>query len=139
MTAGWAAVAVAGAAGAICWLSFQLPPASSSDFDQLHIAARALLAGTDPYAAVLASRQAFPLLYPLPAVPVAVPFAWLPLGLARALWAALGAGALTLAAQRYGRGLPVALLSAPFLNAVVLGQWSPLLTAAAVFPLLGWA
>ena len=50
-----------------------------------------------------------------------------------------GAGALTLAAQRYGRGLPVALLSAPFLNAVVLGQWSPLLTAAAVFPLLGWA
>ena len=89
---GWAAVAVAAAAGIVCWLSFRVPPVTSSDFDQLHIAARALLAGTDPYAAV-AARQPFPLLYPLPAVLVAVPFAWLPLEIARAFWAALGAGA----------------------------------------------
>ena len=78
MPPGWAAVAVAAAAGIVCWLSFRVPPVTSSDFDQLHIAARALLAGTDPYAAV-AARQPFPLFYPLPAVLVAVPFAWLPL------------------------------------------------------------
>ena len=48
---------------------------------------------------------------------------------------------MTIAARRYGRGLPAALLSASFLNAVILGQWSPFLTALAVLPVLGvaWA
>jgi hypothetical protein len=44
----------------------------------------------------------------------------------------------TLAALRYRRGLLPALLSANLLNAVVQGQWSPLLTAAAVLPPLTW-
>ena len=135
------ALAAAGVGGLICWLSYRLPPPSVSDFDNLHIATRGLLAGKDPYAAVVASGIGYPLFYPLPACLLVLPVAWLPLPLARVGWAALSAGVFTLAAQRYGRGLPVALLSAPFLNAIVLGQWSPLLPAAVAFPLLGcvWA
>ncbi len=115
-------------------MGFRLPPPTSSDFDQLHVAARALLEGRNPYKAVTASGFAFPLFYPMTAVLLVLPFAWLPLEAARIGWAALGAGALALAAERYGRALYVSLLSAPFLNAILLGQWSPLVTAAAAVP-----
>jgi hypothetical protein len=54
------------------------------------------------------------------------------------MWAALGAALFVLAALRYRRGLLPALLSASFLNAVIQGQWSPLLTAAAALPALSW-
>jgi hypothetical protein len=67
-----------------------------------------------------------------------VPIARLPLELARAIWAGLGAALFTAAGLRYGRGLFVALLSASFLNTVVQGQWSTYLTAAAVLPWLGF-
>ena len=49
----------------------------ASDFNQLWYAARALLSGGSPYAAVGPGRTfdwPFPLFYPLPAVLVAVPF-----------------------------------------------------------------
>ena len=128
---------VALASALICWVSYRLPPASISDFDQLVIAARALVRGGDPYAAVVAWGHPYPLLYPLPAVLLAVPVAWLPLDLARAAWAGIGAGCLAAAGLRYGRGLPVALLSASFGNALALGQWSPIATAAVALPLLG--
>ena len=75
---------------------------------------------------------------PLPAILVALPLGDLPFAVARSLWAAASAAVFVLAALRYGRGLPVALLSASFLNAVIQGQWSPLLTAAAVVPALSW-
>ena len=122
----------------LCWIVFQLPPPPSvADFDQFHIAARALLRGEDPYAAVRDAGWTYGLLYPLPAVLLAIPLAWLPLEIARSLWVAAGAGLLALAAQRYGRGLGVALLSAPFITALAMGQWAPFLTAAAVLPWLG--
>jgi hypothetical protein len=126
------------AAGVVCWASYHIAPASTSDFDIIIVAGQALLRGEDPYALVpAASPVGDPLFYPLPTVLLVLPLTQIPLELARALWAALSAGLLTLAAVRYGRGLAVALVSAPFLNAIVLGQWSPLLTAAAVLPFLG--
>jgi hypothetical protein len=67
-----------------------------------------------------------------------IPLARLPLELARAIWAGLGAALFAAAGIRYGRGLLVALLSAGFLNAVLQGQWSTYLTAAAVLPWLGF-
>ena len=139
------ATGAASAAALLCWIGFRLPPPTSSDFDQLHLAARAVLAGRDPYEAVYeavgASGLAFPLFYPLPAVLLVLPLAWLPVELARVAWAAIGAGALALAAERYGRGLYVGMLSAPFLNAILLGQWSPLITAAVAIPAISmvWA
>jgi hypothetical protein len=127
---------VALASAVICWLSYRFTTGSISDFDQLVIAARALIRGENPYRAVVAWGHPYPLWYPLPAVLVAVPVAWLPLELARAAWAGIGGGCLAAAALRYRRALPVALLSASFGNALALGQWSPIATSAAVFPLL---
>jgi hypothetical protein len=134
------AVLVACAAALLNAAAFRLPPATSSDLDQLLFAGRALLAGRDPYAEV-ATHFPFPLFYPLPAVLLTLPIAPLPLELARSLWAALVSGLFAWAAWRYGRGLWVALLSPQFFQAVVLGQWSPLLTAGVVLPWLGvaWA
>jgi hypothetical protein len=125
-------------AGVVCWVAYLIPPPSTSDFEPLWVGGRALLAGLDPYAVVPTTGTRYPLFYPLPAVLVSLPMAALPFALAKAFWAALGAAVFVVAALRYRRGLLPALLSASFLNAVIQGQWSPLLTAAAVLPGLSW-
>jgi hypothetical protein len=123
----------------VCWLAYRLPPPSSSDFDQIWVAARALISGADPYAVIPTIGTHYPFFYPLPAVLVGIPFAVFPLPAARVVWAAASGVVFAWAALRYGRGLPVALLSASYLNAVIQGQWSPLMTSAAVVPALSWA
>jgi hypothetical protein len=135
----WAATAAAGiVSGLLCWAAYRLPPETTSDFAQIWIGARALFSGADPYTVVPTTGTRYPLFYPATSLVAAAPFAAVPLELARVLWAAVNGGALAFAAVRYGRGLPPALLGACFLNAVVQGQWSPLLTAAAVLPTLSW-
>jgi hypothetical protein len=130
---------VAGAlAGLICWIAYRIPPPSTSDFEPLWVAARALRAGQDPYDVVPTTGTRYPLYYPLPAVLISWPLGLLSFPWARVVWAALGAALFVLAALRYQRGLLPALLSASFLNAVIQGQWSPLLTAAAALPALSW-
>jgi hypothetical protein len=119
-------------------LAYRLPPASTSDFELVWVGARALLAGRDPYAVVPTTGTHYPLFYPLTAILVGVPFAAFAFPVARVLWAILSGAAFAWAALRYGRGLPTALLSANFLNAVIQGQWSPLLIAAALVPALSW-
>jgi hypothetical protein len=133
-TAYAAAAAIVGSL--LCWAAYRLPPPTTSDLDQLLIAARALFAGKDPYA-VVAHSQYYPLYYPLPAVLLVAPLAVLPTEWARVVWAGIGAAVFSLAAMRYGRGLAVGMLSASFLHALVLNQWSPILTAGAVIPWLG--
>jgi hypothetical protein len=83
----------------------------------------------------------FPLFYPISAVVLALPLGFLPLELARIAWAGVGGALLFLAARRYGRALPTALLSAGTVSALIQGQWSPYLTAAIAWPLLAgiWA
>ncbi len=122
----------------ICWLAYRIPPASTSDFELIWIGARALLSGEDPYAVVPTTGTQYPLYYPLTAIVLGVPFAPLPFAWARVVWAGLSGAAFAWAALRYGRGLPAALLSANFLNAVIQGQWSPLLIAGAILPPLSW-
>ena len=95
-------------------------------------------AGLDPYTIVPTVGTRYPLYYPLPAILVAFPLGYLPFAVARSLWAAASAAVFVLAALRKGRGLLPALLSACFLNAILQGQWSPLLTAAAVLPAVSW-
>jgi len=124
--------------GFVCWLAYSVPPASTSDFELVWVGARALLSGADPYAVVPTTGTHYPLYYPLTAIVVGLPFAGLPFPWARVAWAALSGAAFAWAAFRYGRGLPPALLSANFVNAVIQGQWSPLLVAAAVLPALSW-
>ena len=135
----WGLVLAAGLiSGFVCWLAYRLPPPSTSDFEPIWVGARALLAGADPYAVVPTTSTHYPLYYPLTAVVIGLPFAGLPFDWARVAWAALSGAGFAWAAVRYGRGLPAALLSANFLNAVIQGQWSPLMTAAVVLPALSW-
>jgi SAM-dependent methyltransferase len=101
-------------------------------------AGRALLHGADPYAAVAPLGTGYPFFYPISAVVLAAPLAWLPWPVFHVVGMGISGFAFGLAAERYGRGLMAAVLSAAFAEAMVEGQWSPLLTAAAVIPTLGF-
>jgi hypothetical protein len=116
-----------------------------SDFDQLWFAARALWRGADPYALIGPGRPfdwRWPFVYPLSTAVAFLPFAVLPVLVARVAFTSLSAGVLAFALSRRGRGVLVVLLSASMLDAVRTAQLSPLLTAAVlltgasfVFPL----
>lgn len=103
------------------------------DFTWPWRAARALLAGLDPYA-VIRPVGPFPFdayfKYPLPAALVAIPFAPLSGELAGALFIGLSTALLTWALTRESwERLPL-LLSGCFASAAKSAQWSPLLAAA---------
>ena len=137
--------------GVVCALGFwmvtrRIPQFVAKDFTYPWRAARALLAGLDPYVAIQPTgpypyESRFP--YPLPAALVAVPLAWLQAAVAGAVFFGLSAAALTwaLLADRGGGGLGRLwmLASAPFGMALALGQWSPLLVAGALLPACAWA
>ena len=76
---------------------------TQTDFAQLWYAARALPHGVSPYTVVGPGKGlegSFPLIYPMPAVLLAVPFSLVPLRLADALFCAVGAFALAWAITR---------------------------------------
>src|SRR5262249_33259563 len=83
----------------------------------------------------------FPLLYPASAVVAAIPFAAIPLRLANVLFTAGSAVVLAWAVTRERLWTPKlwVFASGGYLAAVHLAQWSPLLTAAAFLPSLGFA
>ncbi len=133
-------LALAGAIlGALAALAHQLAPAQHpADVLQWWTAARALVHGQDPYAAVVALHLPWPLYYPLTAILPVMPLAGIPVALAHVVWSAFGGAMLGLAAR--GRsGLAPALLSGSFFAAAFEGQWSPLLVAACVLPNLAFA
>lgn len=112
-----------------------------SDFAQLWHAARAWLAGIDPYSVVGPDKAFvwdFPLLYPMPAVLVAVPFALLPLWLADALFIGTGSGLLAWGLMRDRLDDPrlLVFISGAGALAIQTSQWSPLLCATALLPVL---
>lgn len=123
------------AAGALAWW-VRTHVTGFTDFDQMWTAGRLVVAGHDPYPAFAAGR--FPLLYPMPAVVATMPFALLPASLAAAMWTALGFGFLSFGLTRRAWWPLIALASLPAVEAAQLAQWSPILTAAALFPALGW-
>jgi len=127
----WLPLALTAWAALLGWLTVGWP----WDAVQLQIAARAYLAGSDPYAAVPAAGFPFELYYPFPAVLLAVPFAAMPDALARVAWAAA-----TGAAFVWGvRGAPrAAALSAGFAVCLVLGQIAPAMMGVAAVPWLGF-
>ena len=108
-----------------------------SDFDQLWIGARAVVAGENPYA-VVPRQFAWPLFYPMPAVVVSLPFSALPMAWAPAIWIAFGFALLAWALSATGWWPLLLLATNPAVNAMELGQWSPVLTAAALMPSLAW-
>lgn len=101
----------------------------------------ALLNGTNPYDVVGPGRLFewnFPLLYPLPALVLASPLTLASLRGCIGLFAALSSGLLVFVLTRDGwQRLPL-IASCPLLYAMGLVQWSPLLTASALIPMLGF-
>jgi hypothetical protein len=100
-----------------------------------------LLEGNDPYRVIQATGPYpfnTPLLYPLPAAIVALPFAPIPAALAGTLFVALGSSLLAfgLTKDREGLAKLPLFVSAPFCMAAILAQWAPLMTAAALLPSL---
>jgi hypothetical protein len=129
---GLLAVALSELTAAIAWPGF-------SDFVDPWLGARALLHGDNPYAVVWAAHPGVPLYYPLPGLLLIAPLAILPRIHAEAIFTGLGVGALAYAG--WGSPLIVACLSASLLASIAMGQWTPLLTASALLPSLGfvWA
>ena len=116
-------------------------PAWPTDFDQLWHAARALWQGVDPYSVVGPGKQFqwnWPLYYPLPAVLLATPFAWMPVAVARVAFATVGGAVLGWAMGYRAAALWPLALSAAYLIAVSRAQWSPLILAAAWVPALAF-
>lgn len=101
------------------------------------MAARGWLSGLSPYYTTLHSAWPVPLLYPMPAVLVAAPFAWMPWIVARAAFAGVSGAVLAYAVTRRGWWPLLICASGPFLAAITVSQWSPLFAAAAILPPLG--
>ncbi|HEX6536510.1 MAG TPA: hypothetical protein VF041_18110 [Gemmatimonadaceae bacterium] len=134
------AVAIGGASGLLCW-AFIRRPGYHADFIYPWTAARALLAGENPYHVLsggLAEPFQAPLFYPLPAVIAALPLAVLPFAPAGALFFSLSAALLAFAVTSDGWARLPLFASGPFIVAASLAQWSPLVMAAALLPGMEW-
>lgn len=136
-----AIAALAGAWGASLTFAFFSRPGFYGDFLAFWYAARAWLSGLDPYAVTPSAAPYLVddrFLYPLPSVIAMTPFAALPLAAAAAAFFGLSSSLLgyALARDRWDR-LPL-FLSFPYVMAASLGQWSPLVMAAALLPGIGF-
>jgi hypothetical protein len=128
------ACAIGVAAGLLAF-AFLDRPGSGGDFFFVWSSARTLLAGKNPYHTIPVGPENpgnDVLQYPLPALLLIAPLAWLPVALAGGLFIGIASAFLAYALTRDGfHRLPM-FMGAPFLMAVSLGQWSPLVTAAAL-------
>lgn len=135
----WVALAIAIVAGLSVFLFLSRPDAQS-DFFHYWSAARTLVSGGDPYTVIAvgpANPGGDPTLYPLPALLFLVPVAGLALPVAGALFFGVSCGLAAWGVARTGADRLPLFLSAPFLLALSLGQWSPLLIAATLSPWMG--
>jgi hypothetical protein len=110
------------------------------DFEQVWYAARAILAGNDPYQLIGPGRPFpfdFEFRYPLTAAVVAIPVAPLSADVASGLFVGLGMACLAWVLMRHGHGPLIGFLSASVISVMDSVQWSPLLAAATVIAPLG--
>ena len=132
---------VIGLAGGLLAFAAQSRSGAAPDFIYPWTAARALLGGANPYAALpggMAHPFEAPLLYPLPAILVTIPLAMLTLPLASGVFIGISVFVMAYVLSEENWDRIVLFLGAPFLLAVALGQWSPLLTATALLPAGGF-
>jgi hypothetical protein len=131
-----------GATAGLTSYAFLDRPGFSSDYFHVWAGAKTLLAGGNPYKLTPTGPHnpgATPLFYPLPALLLIVPFAYLDLAVSGGLFVGISSAALAYLVTRGGYHRLPLFMSAPFLMAVSLGQWSPLVAAAALEPNLGFA
>src|SRR5262245_24878825 len=102
-----------------------------------------LAQGKNPYELIGPGRtyeHPWPLVYPATAAVASMPFAWAPPRLADALFVGFGAAALAWALTRKTLANPqlFVFVSFPVAISAQTVQWSPLMTAAALTPCLGF-
>jgi hypothetical protein len=132
------AIAIGEACGLLAWAT---QFTGRTDWAQIWYGARALIDGTSPYSVVGPGRLfewEFPLLYPLPAIVVGVPFSLAPLSPAVGLFVGCSTALLAFGLTKSGWAKLVLLACAPFALATLSAQWSVLLTAAVLLPPLGF-
>jgi len=129
--------------GAYADLFWTHPRSGTSDFQQPWAAARLLAQGKNPYELIGPGRtfeHHWPLVYPATAAVASMPFAWASARVADALFVGFGAAVLAWALTRRTFANPQlwVFASFPMMVSAQTVQWSPLLTAAAVTPALGF-
>ena len=120
--------------------SLAMRDTAPSDFTNVWYAARALLAGLNPYDVIgpgLPYPFQFPFFYPLPAAIAVVPLAPFSDALARAMFMAISGTCFAWALMAHGYAPLLGMLSAATIVAVELVQWSPIMAAAVVLAPLG--
>jgi hypothetical protein len=113
------------------------------DFIQFLYHASAWIHGADPYAGGYPIMRATrvirePLFYPFPTLLVVAPLTLLPVHVAIAAFVAFSAAILAFGLLRRSPDRLPLFLGSGFLVSLVLGQWSPLITATLLVPSLGW-
>ena len=114
-------------------LTLVVRPNVHTDFEVLWSASRMWAAGQDPYA-----LRPCCLFYPLPALMLVWPVHWLPMDIAMAIFVAVPATLLAWRLSRDALWPLLALASPSFVMSAVLGQWSPWLLLAMLWPALGF-
>jgi hypothetical protein len=113
-------------------------PGVVSDWDATWVGARALLRGQNPYTSIPNPPWPWGLNYPMPAVILSVPFAFLPLPLARALFVAVGTVLFTWAVLERGTWRLYLVVSGAMYWSWIPVQWAPVLIGSVLTPGLAW-
>lgn len=113
----------------------------SSDLLHFWFATRTMLSGGNPYSVPLTENLnpgLDPALYPVTSYLIFAPVAWLPLALSGGAFVAAGSALAAWGVSGTGMARATLFVSAPFLLAISLGQWSPLLLGAVLVPGASW-
>lgn len=112
----------------------------AADFMWPYLGAKLFLAGSNPYAGIMAGIPYdfdAPLFYPLPTILLILPFTYLPPVAAGALFFGLSSALLAWALTQDGMYWRLlTFLAAPYWIALTSNQWSPILTAIMLLPSL---
>ncbi|NTW03976.1 MAG: hypothetical protein HGA19_22330 [Oscillochloris sp.] len=136
------ALAVAVISGTLTYLRLVGVGVLAADFTWAWRGAQFLLARENPYVQIRPDGP-YPfndfLYYPLPALLIATPLAWLSGPLAGSIFIGISSGLLCWGLLHEGQHRLILFVSPPYLYALISAQWSPLLTAAALLPNLSFA
>jgi len=117
------------ASGVYCWFVLKRFQIGAGDFTWAVWAAQDLLAHRNPYAR---TGQ----LYPLPAAIFGLPFAWMRLEVAGGAFYGISSAIVAFGLSRNGYHRLLVFLAYPYWAGLIVGQWTPAIMAAALFPLL---
>lgn len=123
------AVTIGIAAGILSWLFLSRFDQGAGDFGWAIRAARHLCHGQNPYDTPLEQ-------YPVTAAVFALPFITTPAAFAGAAFYGISSALLALGLMRNGYHRLLVFLAYPYWAGMIAVQWSPLIMAAALFPLL---